>query len=205
MGCVPQALRVMQTPSKPPKVKETPRSIPSVPHFACCYQINEDVFRSFVKETGRGGRGGGRGRHGDRNGSRDPPPSDGAVVSVRGGGLSKPYRLVHSPFVIALHQRTTTRTSLFTVSPVGSMFPQILNLRLMVLMKLMIVLLRVLSLLMLTLFLFFTKHLLTFRPLLAILFCECRVLQSRPFMSTMLPHVLFIPSRLLPRTIGNIF
>ena len=41
-------------------------------------------------------------------------------------------------------------------------------------------------------------------PLLAFPFCECLTVLSRPPMSTMLTHVLFIPSRLLPLTIGNI-
>ena len=42
-------------------------------------------------------------------------------------------------------------------------------------------------------------------PLLAFPFCECLAVYSRPLMSTMLQHVLCIPSRFLPRTIGNIF
>ena len=49
------------------------RSTPSVAHFADEYHINEDALRSVVKETGGGGRGGGR------CGSRDPREAAGAA------------------------------------------------------------------------------------------------------------------------------
>ena len=44
MGRVPQALRVLQTHSKYPKVKEASRSTPSVAHFAGCYQSTRRHF-----------------------------------------------------------------------------------------------------------------------------------------------------------------
>jgi hypothetical protein len=58
------------------------------------------------------------------------------------------------------------------------------------------------SLLMLILLSF---YLVGVRPCLAFPFCECLAVYSKPSVSTMLPHVLFILSRLWPRTIGNIF
>ena len=87
-----QDLRTLLSSSKPPKIKEAPRStpVPSVAHFAGCYHIDEAKLRSFVKETGRGARGGGRGRRGGRSGSHDP--AAGAASGVRGGGPNKTYQ-----------------------------------------------------------------------------------------------------------------
>ena len=70
------------------------------------------------------------------------------------------------------------------------------------LMKLTRVCLHAPSLLMLILLSF---YLVGVCPLLAFPFCECLTVYSKPSVSTMLPHVLFILFRLLPRTIGNIF
>ena len=89
---VDQDLREFQASSKSPKIKEAPRStpVPSVAHFAGCYHIDEAKLRSFVKETGRGERGGGRGCRGGRSGSHDP--AAGAVGGSRGGGPNKTYQ-----------------------------------------------------------------------------------------------------------------
>ena len=71
---IAQDLRALQPSSKSPKIKEAPRStpVPSVAHFAGCYHIDEAKLRSFVKETGRGAHGRGRGRRGGRSASHDP-------------------------------------------------------------------------------------------------------------------------------------
>ena len=89
---VAQDLRALKPSSKPSKIKEAPRStpVPSVAHFAGCCQIDEAKLRSFVKETGRGARGGGRGRRGGRSGSHDP--AAGAAGGARGGGPNKTYQ-----------------------------------------------------------------------------------------------------------------